>query len=309
MSKLPVPRDIPKRTGKFLSFDGTPIYYEVRGSGPPLVLCYGLACVFNHWTHQIRFFSQHYQVIVFDYRGHHNTPEPADRENLSIDAIARDLKGLLDHLDIQKASLWGHSFGVLVLLRFFDMFPASVANLVFVNGFANNPIRNLFGINTIAPLLQIAKEGYKFFPTTLSSLWRAAVSNPLAIPISSLAGGFNLNLTSMKDIEVYARGVAGMDLEVFMALFDQMMRYNATSVLDRINVPTLIIGGAKDGLTPRSYQEDMHKRIHGSQFLAVPYGSHCTQLDLPDYVNLRADKFLHEIGYASDSDKQPSKIP
>jgi len=305
MNNFPIPREIPKRTGTFASFDGTPIYYEVRGSGPPIVLCYGIACLTNHWTHQLRYFSHNYQTIVFDYRGHHRTPEPADRDNLSIDAIARDIKGLLDHLGIEKASLWGHSYGVMILLRFFDIFPQSVANLVFINGFATNPIKNMFGMNAVAPFFQFFKEGYRAFPTTLSSLWKSAISNPLAIPLSSLAGGFNLSLTSMKDIEVYARGVASIDLEVFITLFDQMMKYDGTPVLDRINVPTLIISGSKDGVTPKDYQERMHKRIHGSQFLSVPYGSHCTQLDLPDFVNLRIEKFLRENGYRKAEAQRP----
>jgi pimeloyl-ACP methyl ester carboxylesterase len=285
-------REIPKRTGTFTSFDGTPIYYEMRGEGPPIFLCYGIACVFNHWTHQIRYFSHSYQTIVFDYRGHHKTPAPVDRENLSIEAIARDIAGLMDHLGIKKASFWGHSFGVMVLLKFFEMRPDAVQNFVFINGFANNPLANLFGFNAIMPAFEMVKESYRAFPTMFKKIWKSAVSNPLAIPFSALVGGFNLNLTSMKDMEVYARGVAAMDLDVFIPLFEQMIQFDGTPILDRIHVPTLIISGKKDGVTPREHQDLLHNRIEGSEFLSVPYGSHCTQLDLPDFVNLRIEKFL-----------------
>lgn len=290
--------EISKTTGKFTSFDGTPIYYEVRGSGPPIVLCYGLACLINHWTHQLKFFSRHYQTIVFDYRGHHFSPVPENRENLTLDAFCQDIKGLLDHLGIEKASFWGHSFGVQVLLRYYDMYPKTVSNLVFVNGFTSNPFQGYLGAETISSIFHFFKDGYKAFPETLRSLWRTAVSSPLAIPISSLVGGFNLRLTSLKDIEVYARGVAAMDLDVFIALFEMMMNYDGTPVLDRIEVPTLIVSGNKDGVTPTSFQEKIHQRVRGSQIMRVPYGSHCTQLDLPEFVNLRIDNFLNEIGYA-----------
>lgn len=90
-----------------------------------------------------------------------------------------------------------------------------------------------------------------------------------------------------------------MDLDVFITLFDQMIHYDATPILDRVHVPTLIISGNKDGVTPREYQELLHKKIEGSEFLSVPYGSHCTQLDLPDFVNLRIDKFLQQNGYST----------
>ncbi len=293
--------EVPKRTGSFKSFDGTPIYYEVRGEGRPIVLCYGIACLINHWLHQLRYFSKAYQTIVFDYRGHHNTPAPANRENLSIDAIVRDMKGLLDHLGIERASFWGHSYGVQIILRFFDLYPSSVSSLIFINGFASNPIKGMFGFDVIAPLFELFKQGYRTFPTALSTIWKTAISNPLAIPISSLAGGFNLRLAHFKDIEVYARGVASMDLEVFIKLFEEMMAYDGHPVLERINVPTLIISGSKDGVTPRDHQEKMHHQIRHSQFQNVPYGSHCTQLDLPDFVNLRIEKFLSDIGYSPEN--------
>jgi pimeloyl-ACP methyl ester carboxylesterase len=291
--------DFEKKTGTFISFDGTPIYYEVRGTGKPVVMCYGLACLINHWIQQIKYFSHDYQTIVFDYRGHHLSGIPENHDNLTIDAICQDIKGLLDHLHIKEASFWGHSLGVQLLLRYYDMFPETVNNLIFINGFAENPIKGMFGVDTVATVFRLFKKGYRSFPQTLGGFWRAGVTNPLAIPLSALAGGFNLRLTSMKDIEVYARGVAAMDLDIFMTLFEQMMNYDGTPVLDRINKPVLIISGASDGVTPISYQEKMHRRIRGSQFLVVPYGSHCTQLDLPDFVNLRIDKFLHDLGYTN----------
>lgn len=295
--------DISKKTGTFKSFDGTPIYYEVRGTGRPIILCYGIACLINHWTHQLRYFSKNYQTIVMDYRGHHSSPPPENRDNLTIDALCQDIKCLTDHLGIKKASFWGHSFGVQILLRFFDMYPEKVSSLVFINGFASNPIKGMFGVDAMTTAFHLFKEGYKTFPEALKTLWRTAVTNPLAIPLSSLAGGFNVSLTSLKDIEVYARGVASMDLDVFITLFENMMNYDGTPILDHINVPTLIISGDKDGVTPVSHQNKMHQRVRGSQFMRVPYGSHCTQLDLPEFVNLRIEKFLTEIGYSSKKTK------
>jgi len=74
----------PKVTGKFESFDGTPIYYEVRGEGEPLVLIYGIACPMNHWHHQIEYFSKSYKVITFDLRGHQKSNPVADIRNLTL---------------------------------------------------------------------------------------------------------------------------------------------------------------------------------------------------------------------------------
>ena len=283
---------ISKDSGYFKSFDGTQIYYEVRGEGPPIVLCYGIGCIMNHWQHQIKRFSKHYKVITFDYRAHQKSEIPADRDHLSLDYFAQDLKALLDHLEIEKASIWGHSFGVQVLVRAYDMFPDKFAHMVFVNGFVQNPIKGMFGTDIATSAFELFRNGYSLLPETLKHLWKLGLNNPVAIQLSALAGGFNLKLTQLKDIEIYARGLTTLDLDAFIRMFQGMMEYDGRSVLERINVPTLIISGKKDSVTPQKYQEEMHKKIRNSDFLVVPYGTHCTQLDMPDFVNLAIEKFL-----------------
>ncbi len=286
-----------KKTGYFESFDGTPIYYEVRGKGKPLVLTYGIACLINHWHHQLKYFSENYQTIVFDLRGHHNSEIPKNRENLSLDAIARDVPLLLNHLGYEKASFWGHSFGCQILVRAYDMNPSIFENLVFINGFASNPLNGMFGTDVVNGVFSFAKQGYDVLPETFSYLWKKTVTNPLAMRLSALGGGFNLNLIGFQDIEIYAKGVAAIETDVFLTLFEQMMKYDGTGVLDRVTCPTLIIGGQKDSVTPIEFQEVLHKKIKGSEYIVVPHGTHCTQLDMPDFVNLKTEKFLKENDY------------
>lgn len=286
---------VKKTTGHFRSFDGTRIYYEVRGEGFPIVLNYGIGCLINHWRPQIKYFSKDYKVITYDYRAHHRSDIPENHEHLSIDALAQDLKGLLDHLEIHEASLWGHSFGAQMLVRFYDLYPQLTHNLVFVNGFVQNPLAGMFGSDMTESAFRLLKNGYKTLPETISFLWKMGINNPIAIQLSALAGGFNLNLTSLKDVEIYARGIASMDLNAFITLFESMLKYDGKPVLERIDCPTMIIGGKQDSVTPQEHQEDMHRRIKGSDFFMVPYGSHCTQLDMPELVNLKIERFLRSL--------------
>lgn len=283
---------IAKDTGTFRSFDGTKIYYEVRGEGPPIVMVYGIGCLINHWIHQTKYFSKHYRTIVMDYRAHHRSDVPENSDYLTIDALAQDINALLDHLEIDKVSLWGHSFGVQVSTRTYDMFPDRIHSLIFINGFVSNPMMGMFGSDVTTSFFRFFKQGYEKLPETLSFLWRTAVNNPLSIQLSAIAGGFNLQLTNLKDIEIYARGIASIDLKSFITFFENMMNYDGRPVLDRIAAPTLIISGRKDTVTPFKYQEELHRRIRGSELLQVPYGSHCTQLDMPDLVNLKIEQFL-----------------
>ncbi|MGZ5279497.1 MAG: alpha/beta fold hydrolase, partial [Pseudobdellovibrionaceae bacterium] len=142
-------KSIPFQSGRFKSFDGTSIYYEVRGKGEPLVFIYGLACLINHWHFQIEHFAQTHQVIAFDIRGHHKSDIPADRSKLSLDAVAQDIPYLLREVGVKKAHFVGHSFGAQSMLKAYDLSPELFLSLIFVNGFAKNPIKGMFGLDVV----------------------------------------------------------------------------------------------------------------------------------------------------------------
>jgi pimeloyl-ACP methyl ester carboxylesterase len=287
---------VEKESGVFESFDRTPIYYEIRGEGEPLILIYGIACLMNHWHFQMEYFSKRYKIIAFDLRGHHKSQPLGNPLNLKISDLVQDLVGLLEHLNISKAHFAGHSFGAPLLLELFRVRPELIGSMTFINGFSKNPIKGMFGLDVMEPFYYFIKEQYEKSPDLWTTLWRMAVDNPLSMFLAGAAGGFNLKLTHFKDIEVYARGVARMDLRTFLILFDELMKFDGEEILPLVNVPTLIISGEKDNVTPQKFQHEFHHKIAGSEFVLVPYGSHCTQLDFPDYINMKIEAFL--IGHS-----------
>lgn len=290
MTKEPV--FIEKKTGTFTAIDGTPIYYEVRGRGEPIVFIYGIACLMNHWHNQVEHFSKTHQVILFDIRGHHKSVPVNNINNFSFEHLAFDIKSLLNHLGVEKAHFAGHSFGVPYMIKAYEQFPEIFSSLTFINGFARNPLKKLFGLEFVEPLFNFLREQHRKSPDLWNTLWRGMVDNPVAFQVAALAGGFNIRLTHFKDIEMYGRGVSRLELLYFFELFSQLLQFDGMSVLPNIHVPTLIIAGDQDSLTPTSFQREMHDLIRGSEFLLIPYGSHCCQLDFPEYVNLKMASFL-----------------
>ncbi len=284
---------IEKRTGTFAAIDGTPIYYEVRGKGEPIIFIYGIGCLMNHWHNQVEYFSKTHQVILFDIRGHHKSVPVSNTNNFTFEHLAFDIKSLLSHLEIEKAHFVGHSFGVPYLIRTYEQFPEIFISLTFINGFARNPLKKLFGLDFVEPLFRFLREQHRKSPDLWNALWRGMIDNPIAFQLAALAGGFNIKLTHFKDIEMYGRGISRIELVYFFELFERLLRFDGVSVLPNIHAPTLIIAGDRDMLTPTSYQREMHDLIHGSEFLLIPYGSHCSQLDFPDYVNLKLADFLN----------------
>lgn len=288
---------IKKTTGYATSFDGTPIFYEIRGEGKPLVLCYGIGCLMNHWHNQVKFFSNQYQVILLDYRGHHQSPIPQQHDNLNLDACVQDIKSVVDHLGLKKVTFMGHSWGTQLLVRLYDLHPELFENFVSVNGFVNNPIVGMFGSNLPATAFELMKQFYQQVPETTNYLWQKLTYNALTIKFTQMSGGFNPKLTKVKDIEVYLKGVASINIEVFIKLFEAMMNYDGKPVLEKIEVPTLLIAGEQDFVTPIKHQEEMNRKIKSSELTRVPFGSHCSMLDMPEFVNLRIEKFLKEHKY------------
>ena len=78
-----------------------------------------------------------------------------------------------------------------------------------------------------------------------------------------------------------------------MPMFEDMMSFDGYAIAAKIELPTLIIAGDRDFVTPMKFQEELHESVKGSELIVVPYGSHCTQLDFPDYVNLRLEKHFN----------------
>ncbi len=285
---------ISKKTGTFKSFDDTEIYFEVRGRGTPLVFVYGLACQMNHWHFQTEYFSKNYQVITFDLRGHHKSAQPISNENLKIESLSEDLFFLLKHLEISHAHFLGHSFGVPILVEFSKKYQDRVLSFSFVNGFVKNPIKDMFGMPLVENAFRYVQSQYSNNSITWDMIWKNVVDNPVSAFFTGLVGGFNLKLTPFQDIEIYLKGVAQVPLSVFIGLFDSMMDFDGEKQLPLITKPTLVVAGEKDHVTPISRQEVFRNNLKDHEFVVVPYGSHCTQLDFPDYLNLKIDQHLHK---------------
>ncbi len=282
-------------SGTVASEDGTEIYYEVRGDGPPIVLVYGIACIMNHWNLQIQHFAKTHSVITYDLRGHQRSLTNLNADHLNMDWMAKDLVCLLRALKLKNVAAAGHSYGVPILIQSYLKAPELFDRLIFVNGFARSPVKKMFGLDAVEKLFSFVHKTYNQAPSVFEQLWKSAVQNPVSTYLAAFAGGFNLKVASFKDVEIYSKGVAQMRLEHFMPLFGEMFELNMVSDLPALDLPVLVIEGENDLVTPKELQQDFMEHLPEKEYVRVPYGSHCTQLDFPDYVNLKIEKFLGRV--------------
>src|SRR3712207_23188 len=98
--------------------NGLDLFYEVTGEGFPIVWCHEFAGDYRSWEPQVRFFARLYRNVTWNYRGYPPSAVPDDPEVYSQEQLVDDLRGLLDHLQIEQAHLVGLSMGGSVVLAF-----------------------------------------------------------------------------------------------------------------------------------------------------------------------------------------------
>ncbi len=107
----------------YVTEDHSRLYYETRGRGRPVVLIHGLTANQRHFRKQIPELARHFEVVTFDLRGHGDSDVP--EQGLTIPRLARDLKELLDYLELDRPSLIGWSLGGHVAFDYIRQYSCS----------------------------------------------------------------------------------------------------------------------------------------------------------------------------------------
>jgi pimeloyl-ACP methyl ester carboxylesterase len=121
-----------KPTTGYAPVNGLKMYYEVHGSGDPVVLLHGsFMTISNNWTGWIAELARTRRVIALELQGHGRT---ADIErDFSYENLADDVAALLDHLEIPRADLIGYSMGGAVAMQCAIRHPEKVRKVVSIS--------------------------------------------------------------------------------------------------------------------------------------------------------------------------------
>lgn len=111
----------------FCDVNDTKIYYEIAGTGEPLVLIHGWSFDTRCWDNQFDVFADEYRVLRYDLRGFGRSALPDTGMSYS---HTEDLVSLLDNLNINKAHILGHSFSGKVAFDFVLNNPEKVIFLI-----------------------------------------------------------------------------------------------------------------------------------------------------------------------------------
>ncbi len=284
------------REGRVKSFDGTDIAYFVAGAdagAPTIVLANGLGGTYEVWRHQTEFFASRYRIVTWDYRGLYRSARPRDLSRTTVADHVRDLEAVLDAAGIDKAIFIGWSMGVQVNFELCRTQAARVRGIVALNGTAGRPWETVLPFGQARPLIAKLLWIARTLPGPVGFGWQRIVRSPEILTYAKRLGLASPHL----DEEIFhdlAAQLAAVDLEAYFAIFERLGDHDARDVLASLRVPTLVIAGEHDRMTPEKTARAIADAVPGAELFIVPGGSHYTAIEYPELINLRIDKFLTE---------------
>ena len=279
--------------GFAVSRDGTRIHYTVVGEGgPALVCCDGLGCDGYVWRYIAEAFAPRHRIIRFHYRAHGQSEAPKDPERMRVADLCDDLEAVLDAARVDAAILLGHSVGAQVIFDFHRRRPERVLGLVPLCG-TYGRVTSTFRDSPVAgPLFPHIARAATRHHRLVQKIWKV-FDTELAYQIA-LRGEVNGSLVRRDDFRPYLAHLSKMDVRHFFRLAIDAGQNDNLEHLANIRIPTLIIAGENDVFTPPWLSQVMHARIHGSELLTIPGGTHTAPIEMPDLVTMRMARWLQE---------------
>jgi pimeloyl-ACP methyl ester carboxylesterase len=247
--------------------DGARIYYQVQGEGTPMMLIHGYPLNSGLFRDNVAALAANYQVITPDLRGFGKSEAP--NEQASIEVYAQDMLAVLDQLGLEQAVIGGMSMGGMTLFEMYRQAPERFTGAVLID---------------TAHLPAGVAE---------ADLWRGYAKQAQQLGVESLVMSLTPDMltgATRSDNKTLVDYLGGLIKEASLngavgggnAL---AARPDSTATLASITVPTLIIVGLEDTVTPLEVAQQMNQGIAGSQLTVIPSASHAATIEKAEDVN------------------------
>ncbi len=260
------------------------LYYDVLGSGFPLVLAHEFSGSSRSWRRQVEAFRKRYSVVTYNCRGYPPSSVPRDPALYSQEQSARDLLGLLDHLKIASAYVGGFSMGGAIALSFALDHPERVRALILAGTGSGSTDREQF-IREYSPIV-----------ARLESAGPRAVFDEYYTRMATRIQLRRKNPTTWNEFAEEFASLSGLGLAYTLrgVQFKRPTIYSLEARLRGLRIPTLILVGSEDepALDPSRF---MHKVIPNSKLLVFPGTGHTLNLEEPERFNEAVLEFLGQM--------------
>lgn len=256
---------------------GARLTVAVVGTGPALLLVHGFPLDRELWRPQVEGITQ-WTRIAPDLRGAGASESPLG--GYSMARYADDLAAVLDATGTETAVCCGLSMGGYILFELLRRHPARVRALILCDtkSEADTP-EGRRGRDDLAAVPRregVAAVGERLLPKLLGRTTQA--TRPAV-----------LEAARAMVLRSSVAGVAG-------ALAAMRDRSDSTALLAGIAVPTLVLGGAEDEVTPPATMRAMAERIPGARYVEIGGAGHLAPMERPDAVMPVMGEFLKTLG-------------
>jgi aminoacrylate hydrolase len=246
------------------------IYYEEHGlpGGDPLVLSSGLGGSGSYWSPNLAALAAQHRVIIYDHRGTGRSEREVPGD-LTLEAMAEDLRGLLDAIGVERFTLIGHAIGGMIGLAFELAWPDRLVRLAIINGWAKLDPHTARCFDTRLVLLRESPRAFIhgqpifLFPAQWISDHHERLAEEEEVHLAHFPGA-----------EMVGRRIAAA------------RRFNVAERLSEIEVPTLLIATEDDMLVPISCSEAMAKGLPEVQLARMVKGGHAVNVTRAEHFNM-----------------------
>lgn len=254
--------------------DPVSIAYDVQGSGPLVVFLHGIGGNRANWTEQLEYLGDRFCAVSWDARGYGHSDDPP--QTLQFSDFADDLRRLLDHLRADRAHLVGLSMGGMIIQDFYACYPERVATLALVDtssGFGGAP------------------EDVKrdFLARRLDPLNKGLTPQDIAPGVVEVLVAQNAS-TAVR--EKLLMSLSALRVEPYRQALHAIVATDFRTVLPQIKVPTLVIVGEEDQVTPPAASEFLASQIAGAELVKIAQAGHLTNIEQPQVFNATLSTFL-----------------
>ncbi len=230
----------------FQTPDGCRLFVEMEGEGPPLVLIAGLGGSATFWNAHRPFLRDHYRLILFDHRGAGRSDRP--EQAYSVEGMAKDVIAVLDHFEVERAHIVGHSTGGAISQVLALDAAERLGKLVLSGTWdkADYRFKILFDVR-VQVLERMGASAYQDLTNVL---------------------GFAAEWMNEHEKELDEATSAAMNnldpISVTAARIRMLLDFDRANELHRILAPTLVIGADDDAMVPAYYAERLSAAIPGA---------------------------------------------
>jgi 3-oxoadipate enol-lactonase len=243
--------------------DGTKIYWEERGSGPPLVLIMGLGYTSEMWHRVLPKLAQEYRTILFDNRGVGRSDVPA--EPYSINDMAADTASVMDAAGVASAHVFGISMGGLIAQEFALRYPDRTRSLIL--GCTHHGGREAVVADREVFEVLMARGNMPLEEGT-----RAMV--PYIYDVATPRERIEEDLEIRRRTYPTSPGYFGQ--------IQAILAFDARSRLSGISARTLVLHGESDRLVPPENGWLLARLIPNATLIMLPGASHVFTTDQPE---------------------------